>query len=158
MEAGLAALDAFDAGYWGQIYPVITQSWRRNWQHVVPFFAFPESVRRIIYTTDDIDKRDFGSPVRFFVRLQVSCFFAPAYRISRASMSRRSQGWPVRLAPRAAARSPGHALMASSTAPFWSGPRRRSCRHISLCYICPARTTTWQRVVGEDESAATQPL
>ncbi len=29
-EAGLAALDAFDAGYWGQRYPAITQSWRRT--------------------------------------------------------------------------------------------------------------------------------
>jgi hypothetical protein len=29
------------------------QSWRRNWQHVAPFFAYPESVRRIIYTTDE---------------------------------------------------------------------------------------------------------
>lgn len=56
-EAGLAALDAFDAGYWGQRYPAIAQSWRRNWLHVVPFFAFPESVRRIVYTTDKIDKR-----------------------------------------------------------------------------------------------------
>jgi len=54
-EAGLAALDAFDAGYWGQRYPAITQSWRRNWQHVVPFFAYPESVRRIIYTTNAIE-------------------------------------------------------------------------------------------------------
>lgn len=33
-------------------YPAITQSWRRNWEHVIPFFAFPEGVRRIIYTTD----------------------------------------------------------------------------------------------------------
>ena len=31
------------------------QSWRRNWEHVVPFFAFPESVRRIIYTTNAIE-------------------------------------------------------------------------------------------------------
>ena len=30
-------------------------SWRRNWEHVVPFFAFPESVRRIIYTTNQIE-------------------------------------------------------------------------------------------------------
>lgn len=50
-EADLAALDAFDAGYCGQRYPAITQSRRRNWDHVVPF----ESVRRIIYTTDEID-------------------------------------------------------------------------------------------------------
>ena len=32
---------------WGQRYPAIAQSWRRYWQHDVPFFAFPESVRRI---------------------------------------------------------------------------------------------------------------
>lgn len=56
-EAGMKALEDFEAGYWGQRYPAITQNWRRNWQHVVPFFAFPESVRRIIYTTDEIDKR-----------------------------------------------------------------------------------------------------
>ena len=54
-EAGRQALDDFDAGPWGQRYPAIAQSWRRNWLHVVPFFAFPESVRRIIYTTNAIE-------------------------------------------------------------------------------------------------------
>jgi len=54
-EAGLKALDDFDAGPWGQKYPAIAQSWRRNWEHVVPFFAYPESVRRIIYTTNAIE-------------------------------------------------------------------------------------------------------
>ncbi len=54
-EAGLKALDAFEADPWGQKYPAIAQSWRRNWEHVVPFFAFPEAVRRIIYTTNAIE-------------------------------------------------------------------------------------------------------
>jgi putative transposase len=54
-EAGKQALDDFDTGPWGQRYPAIAQSWRRNWQHVVPFFAFPESVRRMIYTTNAIE-------------------------------------------------------------------------------------------------------
>jgi putative transposase len=54
-DAGLKALDDFDAGPWGRRYPAIAQSWRRNWQQVVPFFAFPESVRRIIYTTNAIE-------------------------------------------------------------------------------------------------------
>ena len=31
------------------------QNWQRNWEHVVPFFAYPESVRRIIYTTNAIE-------------------------------------------------------------------------------------------------------
>lgn len=54
-EAGLKALENFEAGEWGQRYPAIAPSWRRNWQHVVPFFAFPEDVRRIIYTTNAIE-------------------------------------------------------------------------------------------------------
>ena len=53
-DAGKDALDAFDAGPWGKKYPSIAQSWRRNWEQVIPFFAFPEAVRRIIYTTNAI--------------------------------------------------------------------------------------------------------
>lgn len=54
-EAGMKALDAFEAGVWGQKYPAIVQSWRRNWGQVTPFFAYPEAVRRIIYTTNAIE-------------------------------------------------------------------------------------------------------
>jgi putative transposase len=43
------ALEAFDTSQWRQKYPAIAQSWRRNWERVIPFFAFPEAVRRIIY-------------------------------------------------------------------------------------------------------------
>ena len=31
------------------------QSWRRNWEQVIPFFAYPDDVRRIIYTTNAIE-------------------------------------------------------------------------------------------------------
>jgi putative transposase len=54
-DAAKTALDAFDAGPWGRKYPSIAQSWRRNWVHVIPFFAFPVAVRRIIYTTNAIE-------------------------------------------------------------------------------------------------------
>ncbi|MFZ5664730.1 MAG: IS256 family transposase [Pseudomonadota bacterium] len=54
-QAAERALDAFEAGVWGQKYPAITQSWRRVWQEVIPFFAFPGDVRRIIYTTNAIE-------------------------------------------------------------------------------------------------------
>src|SRR5215207_6845321 len=33
----------------------VAQAWRRNWDRVIPFFAFPEAVRRIIYTTNAIE-------------------------------------------------------------------------------------------------------
>lgn len=49
------ALEAFDAGAWGRKYPAIGQSWRRRWEQVIPFFAFPLAVRRIIYTTNAIE-------------------------------------------------------------------------------------------------------
>jgi putative transposase len=54
-EAGRAALEAFDVGSWGRKYPAIAQAWRRNWDRVIPFFAFPEAVRKIIYTTNAIE-------------------------------------------------------------------------------------------------------
>jgi putative transposase len=54
-DAGLKALDAFEAGDWGKKYPAITGAWRRNWDRVIPFFAFPEAVRKIIYTTNAIE-------------------------------------------------------------------------------------------------------
>ena len=54
-SAGQAALDAFEDSEWGEKYPAIAQSWRRNWNQVVPFFAFPEAVRRIVYTTNAIE-------------------------------------------------------------------------------------------------------
>lgn len=49
------ALTAFEASFWGQRYPAIGQSWRRAWSEVIPFFAFPGEVRRIIYTTNAIE-------------------------------------------------------------------------------------------------------
>jgi putative transposase len=56
-DAAKSALEAFDTSHWGEKYPAIAQSWRRNWERVIPFFASPEAVRRIIYTTDEMDKR-----------------------------------------------------------------------------------------------------
>ncbi len=53
--AGAEALDAFAAGEWGRKYPAIVMSWRRHWPAVVPFFAFPMDVRRIVYTTNAIE-------------------------------------------------------------------------------------------------------
>src|SRR3954471_487423 len=54
-ELGQAALEAFDEGPWGRKYPVIAQIWRRHWPEVIPFYAFPAEVRRIIYTTNAIE-------------------------------------------------------------------------------------------------------
>jgi putative transposase len=53
--AGLAALDAFADTPLGRKYPAIAQSWRRAWSEVIPFYVFPDEVRRIVYTTNSIE-------------------------------------------------------------------------------------------------------
>jgi putative transposase len=51
----LQALESFASGHWGLKYPTITAIWRRQWQEVIPFFAYPQEVRRIMYTTNAIE-------------------------------------------------------------------------------------------------------
>ena len=53
--AAEAALAAFEGGPWGRKYPSIAPIWRRAWPEVIPFFAFPGDVRRILYTTNAIE-------------------------------------------------------------------------------------------------------
>ena len=53
--AAETALAAFEAGPWGRKYAAIGQAWRRAWGEVVPFYAFPAEVRRILYTTNAIE-------------------------------------------------------------------------------------------------------
>ena len=53
--AAEAALTAFEDGPWGRKYAAIGPSWRRAWTEVVPFYAFPADVRRMLYTTNAIE-------------------------------------------------------------------------------------------------------
>jgi len=54
-EAASAALDDFARGPWGTKFPTVVASWRRAWTQVIPFFAFPPDVRRVIYTTNALE-------------------------------------------------------------------------------------------------------
>ena len=54
-EAALAELEAFEAGPWGGRFPTVVAAWRRAWDRVIPFFAFPPAVREVIYTTNAIE-------------------------------------------------------------------------------------------------------
>jgi putative transposase len=54
-EEARQELDAFAAGPWGQKFPMIVESWKRNWEQVIPFFSFPAIIRKLIYTTNAIE-------------------------------------------------------------------------------------------------------
>lgn len=54
-EAALTAREAFEPGPWGVRFPTVVAAWRRVWTQVIPFFAFPPEVRRVIYTTNALE-------------------------------------------------------------------------------------------------------
>lgn len=54
-DAGRVALDDFASSPWGVRFPPVVAAWRRAWTHVIPFFAFPPDVRRVIYTTNALE-------------------------------------------------------------------------------------------------------
>jgi transposase-like protein len=54
-EIAAQRLREFEAGEWGQKHPTIGANWRRAWEQVIPFFAYPAEVRKIISTTNAIE-------------------------------------------------------------------------------------------------------
>lgn len=60
VDAAEQALSEFEQSDWGEKFPTIGQSWRRHWEHIIPFFAFAAPVRKIIYTTNAIESLHSG--------------------------------------------------------------------------------------------------
>ncbi len=54
-EAAMAEQEALSQGPWGEKFPTVAAAWRRAWDRVIPFFAFPPAIRRVIYTTNAIE-------------------------------------------------------------------------------------------------------
>jgi putative transposase len=54
-EVAAKRLEDFAEGPWGKKLPPIVQAWRRVWEQVIPFFAYPAEIRKIIYTTNAIE-------------------------------------------------------------------------------------------------------
>src|SRR6266853_3780464 len=54
-EIAAKRLDDFEKSEWGKKLPAITQSWRRVWNEVVPFFGYTLEIRKMIYTTNAIE-------------------------------------------------------------------------------------------------------
>src|SRR3954453_13373086 len=63
-DVALLRLYEFEAE-WGKRYPAIGAAWRRAWDNVIPFFAFAPGIRKMIYTTDEMDKHYLGEVCSF---------------------------------------------------------------------------------------------
>ena len=56
----------FASGSWRLTYPSITAIWRRQWQEVMAFFAYPMEGLRIMYTSNAIE--GLNMPVRKVIK------------------------------------------------------------------------------------------
>jgi putative transposase len=43
------------AEQWDAKYPTIAKLWRQHWERVIPFFAFPAEIRKVVYTTNAVE-------------------------------------------------------------------------------------------------------
>lgn len=116
-------LAAFDAK-WGASYPMIAEAWRARWEHVIPFLALPEGLRRSVYTTNSIE--GLNRQIRKSIKNRVVT--TPSVRTPLQSLMQR-RSWPsgaprpprARRACRQPRRRREHAPRAL--------PARRACRH-----------------------------
>jgi transposase-like protein len=54
VEEAETALDSF-SDKWDKKYPNISQMWITKWDKIIPFFEYPEPIRKAIYTTNAIE-------------------------------------------------------------------------------------------------------
>jgi transposase-like protein len=40
---------------WEKKYPLVIDSWRRNWEKLSTYFKYPEAIRKLVYTTNTIE-------------------------------------------------------------------------------------------------------
>lgn len=52
-------LDAF-AAKWNANHPSIAESWKNNWERIIPLFSFPEDIRKAIYTTNAMESMNMS--------------------------------------------------------------------------------------------------
>jgi putative transposase len=73
---------------WGDKYPLIARSWRANWARVIPFFAYPEDIRRAIYTTNSIESINFSlrKIIKNKERCQINCVSKNCYLTNKGTL------------------------------------------------------------------------
>ena len=52
-------LDLF-AKKWDPTHPTVSKSWYNNWERLIPFFAYPKEIRKVIYTTNAIESMNMS--------------------------------------------------------------------------------------------------
>ena len=89
-------LDKF-SDKWDEKYPVISKSWRKNWEHIITLFNYPNEIRKIIYTTNAIES--LNSVIRKAIKnRKIFKSDRSAFKIVYLAIKQASQKWtmPIR--------------------------------------------------------------
>ena len=57
-DAARVALEEF-ADAWSNRYPMIAESWHRNWEQLRPFLELPPALRKMVYTTNTVESLNY---------------------------------------------------------------------------------------------------
>ena len=106
-DEALLALENFEKT-WGHKYPQIIKSWYANWSNLAIFLAYPEEIRKIIYTTNAVEslnsqlgkvtnnKRVFSSDDSVFKSLYLTISYITANISTKWTMP--VQNWNIPMA------------------------------------------------------------
>ncbi len=101
LESAEAALLEFGEK-WDKKYPAISRSWNNHWQNSLTLFAFPEEIRKIIYTTNAIES--LNSVIRKAINnRKIFPSDRSALKIVYLATQKASQKWTMSLRDRRAA-------------------------------------------------------
>jgi putative transposase len=79
---------------WDKQYPSISKSWRSHWQHIIPFFAYPPEIRKVIYTTNAIES--MNSSLRKVIKSkQIFPTDEAAFKLVYLAMQNISKNWTM---------------------------------------------------------------
>lgn len=59
LDQAQAALESF-ALRWDEHYPLISRSWRKDWEALTTFFDHPPALRKVLYTTNAIESLNYS--------------------------------------------------------------------------------------------------
>ena len=79
---------------WDEKYPSISKSWKNNWAYIIPFFEFPQEIRKAIYTTNAIES--INSSLRKVIkRQQIFPSDDAAFKMVYLAIRNFSQKWTM---------------------------------------------------------------
>lgn len=83
---------------WGERYPAAVVPWRNNWTNLSTFFAFPQDIRKMIYTTNAVEAlhRQFRKVTKAKGSFPTDDALKKMLYLATIDMKKRyKQGWPA---------------------------------------------------------------